>query len=426
LAIIGLAIGLGLMPLSAAASELPAPRGGPIYGAIVLDAETGQVLRELNADAVTYPASLTKMMTLYLTFEALNQGRLRLDQALPVSADAAVHRPSKLGLNPGEAVAVRDLILGIVTKSANDAAAVLAEGLGGGSEANFAALMTRKARQLGMSRTQFRNASGLPDPGQLTTARDTARLALALYRDFPREYRYFSVREFEFHGVMIPSHDHLLEWYPGADGLKTGYTVASGFNLASSAVRNGQRLIGVILGGGSARVRDEEMAKLLDLGFQDLGQAPPAQHQLPATLVASASPAPQPQPQPVVAAPAEPEHPRTLGAVASAAIRHLSPVGTAEAAETNTNAATGWSIEVGAFRAESAAEEAARKAARLAAVRGKPEQILPPSHAEHSRLYRARILHFTPQQAQAACETLHRKGMTCSVVRSSGVRVASR
>src|SRR5262249_3627027 len=152
------------MPLLASASELPAPRGGPIYSAIVLDAETGQVLRELNADTVTYPASLTKMMTLYLTFEALNQGRLRLDQALPVSGDAAVHRPSKLGLSPGEAVTVRDLILGVVTKSANDAAAVLAEGLGGGSEANFAALMTHKARQLGMSRTQYRNASGLPDP----------------------------------------------------------------------------------------------------------------------------------------------------------------------------------------------------------------------------------------------------------------------
>src|SRR6185312_14429921 len=176
----------------------------------------------------------------------------------------------ELGLTPGEPVLVRDLILGVVTRSANDAAAVLAEGLGGGSEANFAVQMTRKARQLGMSRTQYRNASGLPDPEQLTTARDIARLALALFHDFPREYRSFSVREFPFQGELVHSHDHLLEWYDGADGIKTGYTVASGFNLATSAVRNGRRLVGVIMGGESARSRDGEMARLLDLGFTDI------------------------------------------------------------------------------------------------------------------------------------------------------------
>ena len=236
---------------------------GRAYEAIVLDAQTGQVLRELNADTTTQPASLTKMMTLYLTFEALNQGRLRLDQYLRVSADAASRAPSKLALVPGEAVTVHDLILGVVTKSANDAAVVLAEALGG-SEPGFAQQMTWKARQLGMNYTVYRNASGLPDPEQRTTARDIARLALALYHQFPREYRYFSTQEFVFRGEAMRNHNHLMEWYPGLDGIKTGYINASGFNLAASAVRDGRRLIGVIMGGHSARGRDQQMGSLLD------------------------------------------------------------------------------------------------------------------------------------------------------------------
>ncbi len=187
---------------------------GPVFAWILLDAETGQVLGEQNADVLTYPASLTKMMTLYLTFEALNQGRIRLDQLFTVSAGAASRSPSKLGLTPGETVPLRDLILGVVTRSANDAASVIAENLAG-SEANFARYMTWKARQLGMQHTWYQNASGLPDPAQRTTARDVARLSLALYHDFPREYRYFSTQEFYFRGEEINTHNHLLEWYPG-------------------------------------------------------------------------------------------------------------------------------------------------------------------------------------------------------------------
>ena len=228
---------------------------GPVFAWMLLDAETGQVLSEQNADVLTYPASLTKMMTLYLTFEALNQGRIRTDQLFTVSAFAASRSPSKLGLTPGEAVPLRDLILGLVTRSANDAASVIAENLAG-SEANFARYMTWKARQLGMQHTWYQNASGLPDPSQRTTARDVARLSLALYHDFPREYRYFSTQEFYFRGDEINTHNHLLEWYPGADGIKTGFVNASGFNIATSAVRNGRRLIGVIMGGRSARSRD--------------------------------------------------------------------------------------------------------------------------------------------------------------------------
>jgi D-alanyl-D-alanine carboxypeptidase len=205
---------------------------------IVIDADTGRVLSEVNADAITYPASLTKMMTLYLIFEDLNAGRLRLEQSLPVSVEAASKSPTKLHLIPGDAVQVQDLILGVVTKSANDAAAVLAEGMAG-SEAAFAERMTAKARQLGMTNTVYRNASGLPDPDQRTTARDEAQMSLALYHDFPREYRYFSTRQFYFRGRLIATHNHLLEWYEGADGIKTGYIGASGFNLAACAMDTG-------------------------------------------------------------------------------------------------------------------------------------------------------------------------------------------
>jgi D-alanyl-D-alanine carboxypeptidase len=242
----------------------------PVYEAIVLDAQTGQVLHELNADIPTPPASLTKMMTLYLTFEALNRGRLRLDQYLQVSDYAASRPPSKLGLKPGEAISVQDLILGIVTKSANDAAVVLAEALGG-SEAGFAPQMTSKARQLGMNSTVYDNASGLPDPNQRTTARDIAQLALALYRQFPGECRYFGTRTFAFRGHKVRNHNHLLDWYPGLDGIKTGFVDASGFDLAASAMRDGHRLIGVVMGGRSAGWRDRRMAALLDQGFADIG-----------------------------------------------------------------------------------------------------------------------------------------------------------
>ena len=249
---------------------------GPVFAWMLLDAETGQVLSEQNADVLTYPASLTKMMTLYLTFEALNQGRVRIDQHFTVSAEAASRSPSKLGLTPGEVIPLRDLILGLITRSANDAASVVAENLAG-SEANFARYMTWKARQLGMQHSWYQNASGLPDPSQRTTARDVARLALALYHDFPREYRYFSTQEFYFRGDQIRTHNHLLEWYPGADGIKTGFVNASGFNIATSAVRNGRRLIGVIMGGRSARSRDVQMASLLDQGFAALGTRQPAE-----------------------------------------------------------------------------------------------------------------------------------------------------
>lgn len=465
LAILFIVAGVGAPP--ARASRVVAGPGGPVYEAIALDADTGQVLRQLNPDEVTYPASLTKMMTLYLTFEALNQGRLTLDTYLPVSAAAAAHAPSRLGLRPGESVTVRDLILAIVTKSANDAAAVLAEGLGGGSESAFAQLMNQKAQQLGMTRTHYANASGLPDPEQLTTARDIARLALALCRDFPREYRYFSVTKFDFNGEIVNGHDHMLGWYPGADGIKTGYTEASGFNLATSAVQNGHRLIGVILGGRSVHSRDEAMAQLLDLGFGDLARQPsvlvaqrqPAPATTPATTTVAAatpaatpamatSPAPAAQPSfatvaatsmapaatqsvsdaPPIAAPqpatAAPQQ-STVAAVASAAISHLAPVSKAEAAPApvSPDPHEAWAIQFGAYHAEGAAERVEQEVARLAIAKGKQSQILAPEG--HERLYRARLIYFTEPEARAACGELHKQHLDCSVMPAS-VKVASR
>jgi D-alanyl-D-alanine carboxypeptidase len=254
-----------LAPLSAQAQV-----GSYRYASIIVDNASGRVTEAANADAPRYPASLTKLMTLYMTFEALRQHRITLNQLVPISEHAASMEPSKLGLRPGTEMTVEQGILAIVTKSANDAACALGE-LVGGSEERFAQMMTLRARSLGMSHSTFRNASGLPDPAQTTTARDLAVLAHHLVTDFPDQYHYFSVPSFVFHGREIPNHDHMLTVYEGADGLKTGYTVAAGHNLVTSAVRGGVRLIGVVMGAGSNGERDIHMATLLDDGFGQMG-----------------------------------------------------------------------------------------------------------------------------------------------------------
>jgi len=230
--------------------------------AIMIDANTGKVLYESNADAFCYPASLTKMMTLYLTFEAMAEGRITKNTAVPFSSYAAAQAPTKLGVKPGDSIPVEMAIDSIVTRSANDSAAALGELLGG-STANFARMMNAKARNLGMSRTTFRNANGLPDPEQKTTARDIAKLGIALRQHFPQFYHYFSVEKFTFRGHVIRGHNHLLGKIPGVDGIKTGYTRASGFNLATSVAINGKHLVGVVMGGRTHRERDHRMAALI-------------------------------------------------------------------------------------------------------------------------------------------------------------------
>lgn len=240
--------------------------GQPRYAAIVIDANSGEVLYERNADSPRYPASITKLMTLYLTFEALQAGKISLSDRVVISPHAANQAPTRLGLRPGDSITVDEAIRAMTVKSANDIAVAMAEKLGG-SEGKFAALMTLRAQELGMRNTQYVDASGLPDTRQISTARDIAVLSRALMRDFPQYYPYFSLRGFEFRGRYIPGHDHLLGSVPGVDGLKTGYTAASGFNLASSAVRDGRRLIGVVLGGSSVAARDQHMEDLLNTSF---------------------------------------------------------------------------------------------------------------------------------------------------------------
>jgi len=239
------------------------------FAEIVIEANTGYVLSEKNADKQLYPASLTKMMTLYLTFDALEDGTLSLNQRVPVSKHASVQEPSSLGLSQGDTIRVQDAILSIATKSANDSAVVLAEALGG-SEERFARMMTAKARDLGMTGTHFLNASGLFKQGHYSTARDMAILAQALIRNHPRYYHVFSTPSFTYNGEVMANHNHLMSSYRGMDGLKTGYVYASGYNLAASAVRNNTRLIGVIFGGATAKSRNNAMALLLNRTFASL------------------------------------------------------------------------------------------------------------------------------------------------------------
>lgn len=268
---------------------------------VIVDGTTGLTLSESHADDAHAPASLTKMMTLYLAFQALRDRRLTLDEKILVSAHAASMEPTKLGLRRGQSISVRDCILGMITKSANDAATVMAEKLGG-SETRFVEAMNAQAILLGMGHTQFANASGLPGGYETTTARDMSRLAMALYRDFPTRSRYFATTEFRFRGRLVKGHNHLLGSYKGMDGLKTGYTLAAGYNLASTAVRNGHRLFGVVLGGNTWRSRDQRMVQLLDAGFASRASLP--------TMIA--------------------ERPHPSG-TARRLLNALSPIGTAEA-----------------------------------------------------------------------------------------------
>ncbi|WP_052161114.1 D-alanyl-D-alanine carboxypeptidase family protein [Hoeflea sp. BAL378] len=235
------------------------------YAAIVVDAKSGQMLYGANANELRYPASLTKMMTLYMLFEAMDEGRVSRSDLIPISRNAAARPPSKLGLKAGQSIPVDTAIRVLVVKSANDVATAVAEFLGGGSEERFAQMMTAKARTLGMGRTTFRNASGLPDPGQVTTATDMARLSIALKRTFPHYYGYFAQREVTVAGRTIKGHNKAMDMIPGADGLKTGYTRASGFNLATSVNRGGHSVVGVVMGENSADIRNARMAQLMSM-----------------------------------------------------------------------------------------------------------------------------------------------------------------
>ena len=235
----------------------------PAYASIVVDVNSGDVMQETNADSPRHPASLTKMMTLYLLFERLEAGKIKLSSELEVSEHASEQAPSKLGLRPGQSIEVEDAIKAIVTKSANDIAVVVAEALGG-SERDFARLMTAKARELGMMHTNYHNASGLPDEAQITTARDQSILARALQDRFPKYFHYFSTRNFVYRGKAMRNHNHLLDRVVGVDGIKTGYIRESGFNIVTSVHRGNRRIVAVVFGGRTAGWRDARVRSLIE------------------------------------------------------------------------------------------------------------------------------------------------------------------
>jgi D-alanyl-D-alanine carboxypeptidase len=280
----------------------------PPTASIVVDGNSGAVLQASNADAARHPASLTKMMTLYLLFERLESGKVKLNSDMPVSAHAAAQAPSKLGLKPGESIKVETAIKAIVTKSANDVAVIIGEYLGG-DEPSFARMMTAKARSLGMMRTTYRNASGLPDDDQVTTARDQALLGRALQDRFPNYFGYFNTRAFTFNGRTVRGHNRLLGSVDGVDGIKTGYIRASGFNIVTSVNRNKRHIVAVVFGGRTARARDALVRSLIDDTIRQASlrrTAPPvaegtavAENKLPAKPQA---PMPDPRDQKVASA----------------------------------------------------------------------------------------------------------------------------
>lgn len=298
----------------AMATMIQSAAADPTAASMVVDANSGAVLHNRAGDEKVYPASLTKMMTIYMAFELIELGRLSYDSKIKMTQEGADAAPSKLDLEPGEELTVLNAIKALVTKSANDVAIALAMHIGG-TEANFARLMTAKARELGMPNTTFRNASGLPDPEQTTTARDMITLGLRLQDDFPRHYRLFSTRSFTYGGKNYRNHNTLLARYGGTDGIKTGYTRASGFNLVTSVRRDGKHLVAAVFGGDTARERNAKMQSLLNAAFAKastkvtrkpalVARAPqPARAARPPVQVAEAAPAPQPLPPPAAAPP---------------------------------------------------------------------------------------------------------------------------
>jgi len=245
-----------------------------------MDAETGMILHQRHANKLLYPASLTKIMTLLILFEEIGRGNIRLNDRIYISEYAASMVPSKIGLEPKSSIQVYDAINAMTIKSANDVAVAIAEHIGG-TEDIFARLMTRRAHEIGMSRTQFKNASGLHNKHQISTARDMAKLAKFMIKHYPKQYRYYSRSHFTYNGVTYHSHNKLMKTYPGMDGMKTGYIAASGFNLIASAVQNNRRIIGVVFGGRSSKSRNAHMKKLLDNGFKRVQRITMASYNVP-------------------------------------------------------------------------------------------------------------------------------------------------
>ncbi len=377
------------------------------YASIVLDADTGEVLRSRNADTRNYPASLTKMMTLYMLFEELDSERMNLSTKLKISKRAAGQPASKLGLKRGEIITVHQAIMALSTKSANDVATVIAEAISG-TEWEFAIAMTKRARNLGMKRTRFRNASGLPNRKQLSSARDMGILAMALLRDFPHFYDYFSTTSFTYGGVTHRTHNNLLKRYPGMDGMKTGYIRASGFNLVASALRNGRRVVAVVFGGRTAKSRDKHMVKLLDLGFERMAQRDQKKNTKQYVGLQSRM-----IPLPVVKPGAELESRHVAASSIPLPTRPRPTIGK-------------WAIQIGAYRSAQAAESALQLASkRLTTLLANASAALTPIEMKRGNiLYRARFLGLRKSEATKACNTLKSAAIPCAVMPNPDLQLA--
>ena len=401
---------------------------------LILDARTGKVLSAENADVLNHPASLTKMMTIYMAFEAINRGKITWNTPLVMSKYAASRPPTKLGVRAGDSITVRDAVLGMITKSANDAAAAMAEKLGG-SESNFASMMTQKARQLGMSRTTFYNASGLPDGRQVTTARDMSTLAVALMRNYPSEYRLFSTASFTFRGRTIRGHNNLMYRYQGMDGIKTGYTNASGFNLVSAVKDGDRRVVGVVLGGRTARSRDDKMAGLLDKylgrasssGGARLVASTNARQSVEVASAADDSDMPVPE-----TAPRTNElSPKALGYLSEttvpmerpSALAGIASVGKPVAKSAGAPAASGdWQIQISAASSDDAARAllAQAKAEGGAALKAASPYTEAVGNGAN-KVYRARFIGFQSREAAAsACDALKQRSYDCMLLPDHG------
>ena len=373
---------------------LPAAVRAQDYAGIVVDAQNGSVLQSVNPHARWYPASLTKVMTVYLVFEAVEAGTLELDEELTVSTHAASQPPTELGIGAGDKISVEQAILAVILRSANDVAVVLAERIGGTEEA-FAKMMTAKAQQLGMARTQFRNATGLPNPDQVSTARDMAVLGIALLERFPQHYHFFSVMSFTYAGHSFGTINGILSRYPGADGIKTGFTCGSGYNLLASAVRDGRRLIGVVLGGVSNEERHGEMIALLDKGFAT-GSADSSGDTFLAEFRPARDDAGSPPPFQL------------------SSMQCNIGVGTSGTEAALGGAHGGWGIIFGSFSEKAQAQAAVGQARQLlhsVVSAGRP--VVLSRNSEGIRRYNALIVGLSQKQAGTACKHLWSIGAYC-------------
>lgn len=371
------------------------------YASIVMEEASGRVLFSRNADSLRYPASLTKIMTLYLLFEDIEAGKISLKSRIPVSKRAAGRSPSKLYLKPGQSINAEQAIYALVTKSANDVATAVAEKLAG-TERKFAKRMTRKAKSLGMTRTTFMNASGLPNRRQRSTARDMARLAIAIRRDFPQFYKFFSTKSFSWKGRRFKNHNRLLANYSGTDGIKTGYINASGFNLVAAVERRGVRLIGVVFGGKTSRSRDRHMISILDRQFKRAKTI--------TVRAAAAMPSALPIAPPRRTADL-PEMPATLPNSAHIAARGNKP----------GDARSLWSVQIGNFAQRANAHKAAIRARRMADdVLGMTPAHLMLVSRGNMPLWRVRFNNLDEGAARAACAALFSAGSPCIAVETRG------